>query len=187
MCKNVSLRVIHTCILSFALVIGQLGCNSTTAERIENAAGVVTTPTISLLGSDKQFVKEAGWKVPSKKNTQTGSKISEKIESANDKTVEVDSTYFTPKDPITFSEEVPEESRLHGELQLIHFEEYRVGKKTYLYRLTVVKTEESSKVADNRYIPPFNYVILDKDGDGVFETLIDGRNTPPPPAWVVTP
>lgn len=94
---------------------------------------------------------------------------------------------MTPNNEVLYTEELFSESvtRLHGELVLISFKEFRLNDNIYLYSIVAKKNEDINQKNINAHNELLIYQILDNDGDGIFETLIDNDSTILIPKWCV--
>jgi hypothetical protein len=170
-----------------ALLFFNVACTnleiSSLKSNTENAT--VPSPKKTPVIIDGRIINESGWKVPQTKDTRTGNKEVKTINSVEVKPFKVKTTYFTPNTEVLYTEELFSENvtRLHGELVLIHFEEFRLNDKVYLYSITAKKNESINQKNVNAHNEIMVYQILDNDGDGIFETLIDDYKTVPIPKW----
>jgi len=133
-----------------------------------------------------RIINETGWKVPQKNDTKSWTPTVKKINSIEGKPFNVKINYFLPNENVLYTEELFSENvtRLHGELVLDSFEELSLNDKVYLYSIVAKENESINQRNVNDHNDKLIYQILDSDGDGIFETLIDNDSTILIPKWV---
>jgi hypothetical protein len=176
-----------------ACCLGTLVCFNTACTNLDISSGkntsenggVPPTKKTSVI-NDGRIINETGWKVPQTKDTTKGTPTVKKINSIEGKSFNVKTTYFTPNNAVLYTEELFSENvtRLHGELVLTRFEEFRLNDKVYLYSILAKENESINRKNANDHNEMLIYQILDNDGDGIFETLIDNGTDILIPKWV---
>jgi hypothetical protein len=149
----------------------------------ENGAVPTTKKTPIII--DGRLINETGWQVPQTRDTEIGTPTVKKINSIEGKPFKVKTIYFAPNNEVLYTEELFSENvtRLHGELVLHGFEEFRLNDKVYLYSIVAKENEDINQKNINAHNEKLIYQILDNDGDGIFETLIDNDSTVLIPKW----
>lgn len=147
--------------------------------------GVVPMPKKTPLVIEGRIINENGWQVPQTKDTKSWTPKEKKINSIEGKPFNVKITFFNPNENVLYTEELFSENvtRLHGELVLNSFEEFRLNDKVYLYSIVAKENEDINQKNINARNDMLIYQILDNDGDGIFETLIDNDSTVLLPKW----
>jgi hypothetical protein len=150
----------------------------------ENRSVPMTKKTPVII--EGRIINETGWKVPQKNDTETSPTTVKTINSVEGKPFKVKTTYFTPNNPVFYTEELFSENvtRLQGELVLKGFEEFRLNDKVYLYSIGAKEKENINQQNINAHNEMLEYQILDTDGDGIFETLIDNGSGVLIPKWI---
>lgn len=151
----------------------------------ENVA--VLTPKKTPVIIEGRLINETGWRVPQTKDTKSWTPIVKKIKSIEGKSFNVKVNYFLPNEKVLYTEELFSENvtRLHGELVLDSFEEFRLNDKVYLYSIVAKENEDINQKNTNAHNEKLIYQILDNDGDGIFETLIDNGSNVLIPKWCI--
>ena len=162
---------------AFSLFYG--ACSSSTANSIENKVEGISYPT-----QNSRVTRGTIWQIPSTKDTRVDEPEIESLRSATGKLVKVKIIGFTPKNDVHYKEDPPPGvvPWIRGELKLMGFVEYSVHGKIYLYKITAHNCCGKTQNIDHEEW--FSYEILDDDGDGKFETVIDGPATVLIPKWV---
>jgi hypothetical protein len=150
----------------------------------ENGAVPATKKTPVII--DGRLINETGWKIPQAKDARTGPPIVKKIDTVEGKPFNVKIHSFIPIDKVLYTEELFSENvtRLHGELVLDLYKEYRLNDQVYLYSIVAKENESIDQKNINDHNDKLIYQILDNNGDGIFETLIDNSDTVLIPKWV---
>jgi hypothetical protein len=125
------------------------------------------------------------------KKRERGDTRIQSFTSESGKSIKVTRTTYYPVDDFYFTDEpfTPEVARqlVGGTLQLKLIDELKVNGKIFAYVINVTSmmshAQSNSNSLHNGH--PFGYPILDKDGDGKFETLLPDDDVElQVPAWV---
>lgn len=173
-----------SCVLA-AFLFFTTACTNLNSGKNNSDDGAVPTPKKTPVIIEGRIISETGWKIPQTKDTKRCLPTVKKINSIEGKPFNVKITTFTPIDEALYTEELFSENitRLRGELALHSFEEYRLNDKVYLYLIIAKENEDINQKNINGHNEKLIYQILDSDGDGIFETLIDNDPTVLIPKW----
>jgi hypothetical protein len=180
------LLAVLTCVLAAFLFLNTACTNLSMSSGKNNSEnGLVPATKKTPVIIDGRIINETGWKIPQAKDARTGTPIVKKIDSVEGKTFNVKIHSFIPNEKILYTEELFSENvtRLHGELVLDLFKEHRLNDKVYLYSIVAKENESINQKNVNDHNDKLIYQILDNDGDGIFETLIDNSSTVLIPKW----
>jgi hypothetical protein len=178
-------------ILAFAVCFA--GCSSAKTASAENELAIkfspTPTPQSSVEESKDDSVKNENWQIPLLKNRkQTRISFSD-TKSEDGKPVRLMITDYAPKNEVFFTQ-VPSGSvspnrLLSGLLKLEFIEELRVKEKIFGYVVFARATKTDEKTGKpSPFGQMFVYRIIDKDGDGKFETLLADDSKILVPQWV---
>lgn len=139
------------------------------------------------------YIKKSGWKVPSRNDTYVDDTYDQgnvKRMTENGKQVEMKTVNYLYKAPWLYSQDFYFEGReldyMKGSLSAGHFFEMSVNGKVFMY--TIGGNEKVVPPPGSNSDPhkdPFGYQIMDKDGDGIFETLLGPFDEIIVPNWVL--
>jgi hypothetical protein len=184
-----SMRKITT--LAIALVFWLLAGHSTACFSHQPDLLKIQTPTPTPTNSKSEnkifteFVNEEGWTVPLPTSANKHSVNIVQLSTTDKQNVNVSISSFIGLNDFRFkygsiNSEQKEYLSL-DELRLVSLKEFRVGRNVFSY---VIMAEKLTSKEHNFGSHPFLYKILDKDGDGKFETLFPGDSDNLVPAWV---
>ena len=97
-------------------------------------------------------------------------------------------TYYKPTTNFIYNEDPVQGTVLvRGDLEVVDFIENKVKEKIFAYTIFARKAKVSQGSMDNNssHDHTFVYRILDKDGDGKFETLLTDSSKILIPKWVM--
>lgn len=135
--------------------------------------------------NERIYINDAGWNVPNLASAEKSkiSKVKVKDKSGNKKEVEV--TNFVLTNTIT-EEPYNLIGQKFGKMKIFVVRELKINNKTFAYLLNAQRVEY--KESEKKYIPfgfGIMFGLLDEDGDGRFETLLnDAENDLFIPEWV---
>ena len=158
--------------------------SSRTVERTPS-----TNPNDIVLFDGEKYIKKSGWKVPSYDDTwvnesyQLHNKPLEEM-TENGKKVKTNVKQYVYKTPPKFTEDFNFKGNdleyLKGVLERAGFLESRVNGKVFMYSVYIVTTWNGTQDAASN-----QYQIQDRDGDGIFETLLGDYDEIIVPNWVL--
>jgi hypothetical protein len=162
--------------------------NSTFSGLKEDSSTKNYTPRTGqkIVENNGQIINDTGWQIPQIKNTTAGEPKIEEMLSVDGRRFNVRKTFFTPNETISYTEDGFSENvtRLHGKLKLVRFQEFKLKEKVFLYSILAREFDENKQANNNHmHKEMFIYQILDSDGDGKFETLIDNDSDVLIPKW----
>lgn len=188
---KVFFRVRISYIVIFAVF--HLGCSTATTTSLKDETGINFSPTPAPknFNNDEGIIlKEKGWQIPSPRKKQK-SKIKESIMKSEDgKDIKVTATFYTPIENFIY-EENPLDANgevilVHGKLKLMNFVEIKVEENVFLYTISARKTEAKEPIYNSTsHNHIFGYQIVDRDGDGKFETLLTDGSKFLVPVWAL--
>ena len=147
----------------------------------------VPTPQNLPQDTDGRIVKEEGWQIPSpKEKKEIGTKLIDMI-SEGGKNVKVTTTNYAPVGKIVYSEKTddPRVTLVRDNLILGNFVEYKAKGKVFLYTIFARRPNtEKQENGNSSREKIFVYQIVDRDGDGKFETLLINSTKFLTPYWV---
>lgn len=136
----------------------------------------------------KQYVKKSGWKTPPKKDTYIDESYDQgdvMYLTESGKRVRTNTILYDYRTSWWHSQEFHYEGRdldyLKGKLESLSFMEISANGKVFMYSITVGPLT----LNDLNHRDPFGYRIQDRDGDGIFETLLPRDADIVIPNWVV--
>ena len=177
-------------LLGFIIIL--VGCSyaNTGALKDRSEIKLSSTPSSVIQDSDSKYIKETGWQVPlpEKKKIVKTSKAT--IDSESGKHVEIVITAYAPIDDFLFRIEPDNPYQKKGlfdeVLKLESIEEIKVKERIFWYTIFARKAKFGEQKSNNiSHEHAFVYRILDKDGDGKFETLLTDSSKILVPQWAV--
>lgn len=152
----------------------------------ENAS---PNPRDVVLFDGKNYIKKSGWKTPSRNDTYIDESHDQgSVESRTEKgkQVRTKTLFYGYRTSWWHSQNFFYEGRdldyLKGKLESLSFMEISVNGKVFMYSITVGPL----MLNDLDHRDPFGYRIQDRDGDGIFETLLgDHYDEIVAPNWVL--
>lgn len=175
------------------------GGKNWTGSSIENSASVVSlnaglglnfvsapTPPNLPQNDDGRIVKEEGWQIPSpKEKREIGTKLIDMI-SEDRKSVRVMTTNYAPVEKTIYSEKTDDArvTLVRDNLILGNFVEYKAKGKVFLYTIFARRPMSEKQEIGSSNEKIFVYQIVDRDGDGKFETLLIKNSKFLTPSWV---
>lgn len=173
------------------LVNSEVNSRNTSSQPIESSS---PSRRDIVFFDGKNYIKKNGWKKPPKKDTYKDETYSQgemselELATKQGKRVKAkrDLYYIRPlwwhsQDFIYKGQEL---DYLKGKLRAGFFTEISVNSKVFLYNITVEKVV-SGIPPDGDHREPFVYEIMDSDGDGIFETLVQDDENSIVPNWVL--
>ena len=159
-------------------------------EPVKNESS--TNPRDAVLFDGKNYIKKSGWKTPSKNATY----IDESYDQGDvvrmtesGKEVRTNTTLYGYRTPWLPSQDFYYEGReldyLKGKLESLSFLEISVDGKVFMYSISVEKVVTPSSSNNEDHVDPFGYRIQDRNGDGIFETLLRPGVDIVIPDWVL--
>lgn len=148
-------------------------------------------PRDVVLFDGKNYIKKSGWKTPSRNDTYIDESYDQgSVEGKTEKgnPVSVKTILYGYKTPWWHSQDFYFDRRnldyLQGRLKAVAFMEISANEKVFMYSITV---EEAVPLSSNNldHQDPFGYRIQDRDGDGIFETLLGDYDEIVVPSWVL--
>lgn len=137
---------------------------------------------------DGNYKKKSGWKTPSRNDTYIDESYDQgTVEGTtkNGKQVRTHTIFYRYRTPWLHSQDFYYErgdlDYLKGKLESLSFLETSVNGKVFMYSITVGPLIMND--LDHR--DPFGYQIQDRDGDGIFETLLSDDADIVVPNWVL--
>ncbi len=134
-------------------------------------------PRDVVLFDGKNYIKKSGWKTPSRNDTYIDESYDQnKVEGVTEsgKQVRTNTIFYLYKIKWLYSEDFYYAGRdldyLKGQLELLCFLETSVNGKVFMYSLTAQKVVPAPSNTDHEH--PTIYQIQDRNGDGIFETLL---------------
>lgn len=188
-----NLRTISFLSVILMFVALPIGCSTAYNASQREPYDVQQTATPFVQENDKgytEFINETGWHVPLLPKAKKGLKEVVRKTSVGQKEVNVIVSTLLPLDNyrFTFGSMTYEQKAYLGEseMRLVALKELRVGKKIFSYVITAEKIGHDTPISANEpHGHPFLYKILDKDGDGKFETLFPGHSDNLVPKWAI--
>ncbi|MEZ5422882.1 MAG: hypothetical protein R2682_07280 [Pyrinomonadaceae bacterium] len=170
-----------------AVAVLLVGCSLGKPAPPANEAAIRISPVSVQEGKDAQ-VRNGGWMIPLPENREQIRQSFSDAESEDGKPVKIAITDLVPKDVFFFtqtpSDAASPNSLLSGLLKLELIQELRVRAKTYCYLIYARRTKTDEQTGKPSPIGQmFVYRILDKDGDGKFETLSADDSRALVPEW----
>ena len=149
-------------------------------------------PKDAVVFDGTNYIKKSGWKVPSRDNTYINEAYrSDTVKGVTEQGHEVKMTtkQYIYKTPWSFSENFNFEGRnldyMKGNLKCGAFFEMRANGKVFMYTVFVEKVVTPPPSNNDPHEDPTSYQIQDKDGDGIFETLLGDYDEIIVPNWVL--
>lgn len=135
----------------------------------------------------KNYIKKSGWKTPPKNDTYIDESYDQgSVEGRTEKgkQVRTNTLLYVYRTSWWHSQDICYEGRdldyLKGKLESLSFMETSVNGKVFMYSITVGPLI----LNDLDHRDPFGYQIQDRDGDGIFETLLSDDADIVVPNWV---
>ncbi|MBS1796375.1 MAG: hypothetical protein JSS81_21170 [Acidobacteria bacterium] len=169
------------------------GHQNSIESRADNGS---TTPTTDYFPQkNSRIIRKEGWKVLDTKGLNVTGKEVIVMKTEAGKLIKANTTYFRPNhDAYYYNVEGFSENttQLFGLIKLWGVNEFKISGKIFMYAVHAGKvigdTASNTGLDSNSLtVAYYQYIILDSDGDGVFETLIDDTTDPsdvPVPKWV---
>jgi hypothetical protein len=160
------------------------------AETIANKS--FPNPRDAVFFDGKNYIKKSGWKVPSRKeayvdDTYDGRPQERATERGRD--VETTTVHYIYKAPWFYSQDFYYEGRdldyMIGKLKANDFLEMSAKGNVFMYSIFGEKVVLPPASNSERHEDPFGYQIQDRDGDGIFETLLGPYDDIIVPNWVL--
>jgi hypothetical protein len=139
----------------------------------------------------KNYIKKSGWKTPPKKDTYVDESYDQgdvMYLTESGKRVRKNTVLYGYRTSWWHSQEFYYDrgdlDYLKGKLEAVAFMEISANGKVFMHSITVGKVVRlSSNNLDHQ--DPFGYRIQDRDGDGIFETLLPDESGIVVPNWVL--
>ncbi|MBS1796291.1 MAG: hypothetical protein JSS81_20735 [Acidobacteria bacterium] len=189
------MRLFTVCIMFYWLL--SIGCSGNHQNSIENRSdnSLTTLSTNESPQKTSRIIRKEGWKVLDTKGLDVTGKEVIVMKTEAGKSLRVNTTYFRPNhDAYYYNVEGFSENttRLFGRIKLWGINEFKASGKIFMYDVhagRVIGDTASNTGLNYNSLNMANhpYIILDSDGDGIFETLIDDSRDPsdvPVPRWV---
>lgn len=145
-----------------------------------------------VLFDGKNYIKKSGWKTPSRSDTYIDESYDQgKGEgvTVSGKRVRTNTIFYLYKVPWLYSQDFYYEGRdldyLKGKLESLSFMEISVNGKVFMYSISTQKVVEPPPSMNEDHEDPFGYQIQDRNGDGIFETLLGDYDEIIVPNWVL--
>lgn len=149
-------------------------------------------PRDVVLFDGKNYIKKSGWEVPLRDNTYVNESYDQgevKRMTENGKQVKMNTVHYLYKTPWFHSQDFYYRGRdldnMKGKLESGAFLEMNVDGKVFMYSIFAEKVVTSPPSNNDPHAEPFGYQIQDRDGDGIFETLLGEHAEIIVPNWVL--
>lgn len=147
-----------------------------------------TNPKDVVLFDGKNYIKKSGWKPPSREDTYVDESHDQGdfiYLTDNGKRVKTNTILYLYRTSWWHSQDFHYERSdldyLKGKLESVSFMEKSANGKVFMYSITV----GPMILNDHDHRDPFGYRIQDRDGDGIFETLLPDDADIVVPNWVL--
>jgi hypothetical protein len=165
---------IRICVIVLCFIC-TISCAPISVDFLENKPEISSSPTPELLSkeNDDQIINESGWQIPPTKDMIMGKPVYERMKSINGRSFRVKRSPFIPDKKVSFTEPGFSKNltRLDGKLGLFRVTEFSFKGKAFLYFILIRKSVTNNNSTQD--VVADEYGILDTDGDGKFETLIE--------------
>ena len=149
-----------------------------------------SNPRDPVVFDGKNYVKKSGWSVPPRNDTYVDDAYPEDAAKGTTKVgkaVKVSTIHYIYNIPWIYSETFSFDGSgldyLKGKIESKYFTELRANGKIFMYTIPGRKvTGLPANIEPHE--DPFVYQIQDRDGDGIFETLLNGGQDIIVPNWV---
>lgn len=180
-------------VIAFLTVVF-IGCSTVNTTSINDELNTNISPTPNLeetpKKNDGRIVNEEGWQIPPREKRR---KLRERVIdmlSEDGKNFKVTITQYVPIGGFIYSEESllneQKTTQLRGNLSMAGFTEFKLKEKVFLYTIMAITRKPETQKGDNTtHERHFGYQIVDRDGDGKFETLITDKSKFLVPAWAI--
>lgn len=145
-----------------------------------------------VLFDGKNYIKKSGWKTPSRSNAYIDESYDQgEVErlTVSGKQVKTKTLLYDYKTPCLYSQDFHYDGRdldyLKGKLESLSFLEMSVNGKVFMYSISVEKVVTPPPSNNGPHVEHFGYQIQDRDGDGIFETLVGHDGDIIVPNWVL--
>jgi hypothetical protein len=146
-------------------------------ETVQSVPSSNPRDTVFLDG--KNYIKKSGWKVPSRKNIYIDDSPYQVIVTGKTKAgheVKMSTIHYIYRTPWIYSEDFywggQDLEYLKGKLKSDNFSEMSANGKVFMYSINVEKIVPPPASNSDPHEDPFMYRIQDRNGDGIFETLL---------------
>jgi hypothetical protein len=136
----------------------------------------------------KNYIKKSGWRAPSRDNTYVDESYDQGDPiylTESGKRVRTNTILYGYRSPWSHSQDFHYDrgdlDYLNGKLEALSFMEKSANGKIFLYSIHVGPVI----LNEHDHRDPFGYRILDRDGDGIFETLLVEETDIVVPNWVL--
>lgn len=140
----------------------------------------------------KDYTRKTGWKIPSQDGASLHEKETDTRTTETGKQVKMTTAHYSsrydrlPSYTEDFYFEGSKLDYMKGKrLEIDTFMKMSVRGKVFMYSISVGKVGHPPASNGDPHDDPFGYRILDKDGDGIFETLLHGKSDIIVPNWVL--
>jgi hypothetical protein len=171
-----------------APIASERSFENTSGPSIETSS---PNPGDVVLFDGKNYIKKSGWKTPSKKDAYIDEDYDQgefQRVTESGKTIRTSTIQYFYKAPWLHSQVFYYNGRdldyLKGKLESNNFLEMRANGKVFLYSVFGIKVV-ASPLDNGSHEEPFGYRIQDRDGDGIFETLLSADIDIVVPNWVL--
>jgi hypothetical protein len=169
------------------VVNSEVAAQNTPVQTVESKSP--SNPLDKVLFDGKNYIKKSGWKTPPKKDSyidESYDQGSVEARTEKGKQVRTKTLLYDYRTSWWHSQDFYYEGRdidyLKGKLESLSFMETSVNGKVFMYSITVGPLILNE--LDHR--DPFGYQIQDRDGDGIFETLLWDDADIVVPNWVLS-
>ena len=143
-----------------------------------------------VLFDGKNYIKKNGWLTPSRTDSYIDTSPDQMpgiLRTEQGKEIKVTRTHYIYKVPWSYSEDFCFEGSdldyRKGSIKSDNFTEFRLKGKVFMYFISAT-TNTSLPANFEPHNDPFMYIIQDRNGDGIFETL-KGSEEISVPKWVL--
>ncbi len=147
-----------------------------------------SNPRDRVVFDGKNYIKKSGWNTPSRNDTYIDGSYDQgdvMYSTESGKLVRTNTIHYIYRNPWAFSQEFYFDGReldyLEGRLESLGFLEMSGNGKVFMYSITVGPLI----LNDLDHRDPFGYRIQDRDGDGIFESLLSDDADIVVPNWVL--
>lgn len=167
-----------------------VGCSTVETTSLNEERAIETSPTQTDSNQNNQAgIIESGWQIPLPEKKRTLKKSIVTRVSEDGKNIKVTTTECAPINDFIYEEKLTDYQKtklISGELQLKTFIENKVNEKIFWYTIFAKQTESNEQKSDNSsHNHIFVYRIVDKDGDGKFETRVSDSSEILVPKWAI--
>ena len=170
-------------------LVGFLGCESSFMSKRTDSEATGTPPMEFPRTAPEDLVSEKGWFVPIAAKLEQKQTTKSKLNTSdgNEVGVFVDILVCLEEFRFTFGSEADMKSNnlSNKPLRLIELKRFRVHGNVFQYIVMVEKRESDVASSTNGSRTFSLYKLLDRDGDGKFELLIQGNSDNTVPQWAL--